>query len=580
MKKVALKKQSRLRKKTISLVPELVLYYGYDILQGFYKVLAEYSCDKVFLITDETVYDIHGKKFHEMLIEKGVPVSLHVIKATEDDKSMSTLEAICNDLISNAISKDSIIISFGGGVVGNISGLAAALIYRGVRYIEVPTTFMGQTDSTLSNKQAVNGGSGKNQLGVYYEPLFIWSDLKYITTEKWRHVKAAIVEGIKNALIQDIDLLPYFIEKDFAHRQQSKEQLLELFDTITDSKNKILRLDPTEKKYAVILEYGHTFGHAIEYLTHGRVIHGEAVAAGMCIAAEVSYCMDGLTEEKVQLHYDLLGDYISQDLLDQNILNLISPEKIMDKIQSDNKRTQKGIKYILLEKIGICMNPNGDYQAAVDEITVRECIVKFFDRFQELQSRKKTNIFWAQWDKYIHIFQKKKAGRLEEIIDEFFGQKPRVPQLLKLGIHHVAIYMGDYSRESQIHVFAGCLQSFLSNEIKSMEYGPSYIAPKEYGTPGWWFTIRLNNDEELELFTCESFGQWREKDPDEKEKLMSHYALQVDSMEQLEQLIGELKRYDDIRMIMYTEHNDLGHTYAHFKNLTNHRVLELIYCQG
>lgn len=573
---MALQKQSILRKKTISLIPKVVLYYGYDILNDFTDVLNEYSYDRVFFITDLEIYKIHGKTFCEMLIKKGVPSSLHIINATEDYKTMSNLEYICNDLISNYISKDSIIISFGGGVVGNISGLAAALIYRGVRYIEIPTTFMGQTDSALSNKQAVNGGSGKNQLGVYYAPLFVWSDMKYITTEKWRHVKAAIVEGIKNALIQNQELLPYFAKKDFTHNQQNSEQLLILFETITDSKNKILEIDPSEKKYAIVLEYGHTFGHAIEYLTHGRVIHGEAVAAGMCIAAEVSYCIGKLTEEDVKLHYDILGDYIYEKLLDKEIQDLITPENIMAKIQSDNKRTRKGIKYVLLQEVGTCMNPDGDYQVTVDESLVKECIIKFFHKFEELQS--KSNVFCLQWDKYRQLFDREKTKDPEEVLEQFFGQKPMIPTLCNLGIHHVAIYMGDYYNESQVHEFAGFLKKLGNDNIKSIDYGPSYISAKEYGTPGWWFTVKLDNDEEMELFTCENFGRWKEKNAGVKEKLMSHYALKVESPEQLELLIEELKKYEDIQMIMYTEHNDLGHTYAHFKNLINHKVLELIYC--
>lgn len=369
-----------LKQVQIPLQKEVISYYGLNILDDFSSVLNQYQFDKIFFISEPTIYAIHGHSFFQMLQKKQIPSELLLIGGSEDDKTFSCLGDLCDELIRRNISKDSIMISFGGGIVGNIVGLAAALIYRGVRYIEIPTTFMGQTDSTLSNKQAVNGGSGKNQLGLYHAPLFVWSDLNYILSESQRHIKAGIVEGIKNTLIQDNELYPYFENNNLANADLDGERLLTLFEIITGSKNKILQKDPTEKKYAIILEYGHTFGHSIEFLTHGRIIHGEAVAAGMCIAAELSYSLGHMSQELLEKHYQILGDFINKDMLSDDIRPLITPEKIMEEIQNDNKRTKSGIKYVLIDEIGHCMNPDGDWQVEVDSDTVLAGIRTFFEK--------------------------------------------------------------------------------------------------------------------------------------------------------------------------------------------------------
>ena len=311
---------------------------------------------------------------------------MHLLEATEKDKTMEGLSRLCDTLIEERISKDSIIIGFGGGVTGNMVGLAAALIYRGIRYIEVPTTFMGMTDSSLSNKQAVNGGNGKNQLGVFKAPLFVWCDMCYAETESLRHIKAAYAEGIKNVLINDTDNLNYFFDQKFLREYQDKFQLFNSFEIITDAKNEILGIDPTEKKYAVVLEYGHTFGHAIEYLTNGEVIHGEAVAMGMCIAAEISYRMNGISSEELELHYELLKDFFYKST-DYKLLDVISIEDIVYEIKNDNKRTASGIKYVLLNKIGECMNPDGDWQVKVDNSLVEECLDLFFLKYNSYNRR-------------------------------------------------------------------------------------------------------------------------------------------------------------------------------------------------
>lgn len=373
-----------LKEKFYNLTPKVKVIYGIDIVNKFANIIKDLEGDKVFFITESTLFEIHGKYLYENMKAEGIEVELIILNGNESNKTFSNLEELCTTLINKRISKDSIIIGFGGGIVGNIAGFAAGIIFRGIRYVEIPTTFMGQTDSSLSNKQAVNGRNGKNQLGMYYAPILIWSDLKYIETENIDYIKAGIVEGLKNGLISDESFLELLYVKVENRDSYTIEELYELFELIVDSKNKILERDPSEKKYAVILEYGHTFGHAIEFLTKGKIIHGEAVAMGMCMAAELSYLMNQLSEEHLNLHYKILLPFMNSKK--REFYLELDEYRIFHAIQNDNKRTKNGIKYVLLSKIGECLEGDGDYQIQVSEELVLKSIVEFNKKYLALIS--------------------------------------------------------------------------------------------------------------------------------------------------------------------------------------------------
>jgi 3-dehydroquinate synthetase len=244
----------------------------------------------------------------------------------------------------------------------------------------MPTTMMGLTDSTLSNKQAVNGKQGKNQYGMYYAPLFIFGDAKYLKSESLTGIKSAIAEGIKNALINDPSLLDFYETCLGGNLDAPDEELLtQMAYMIIQSKLKILAEDPSEKGYGMTLEYGHTFGHAMEFYSDGKVPHGVAVAKGMCIAAELSHRLGHLSREEVDLHYHYFGEKLGLDL---NIPEDIGVEDIMSTILADNKKTVKGVKYVMLKTIGECLNPDGDWQVCVDPEIVRDVLFSYMEKFQ------------------------------------------------------------------------------------------------------------------------------------------------------------------------------------------------------
>ena len=350
-------------------------YFGCNMDEDFVKTLKSYSFDKIYFVTNKVLDDLYGGEFESLFNENSIDYVKFEIEDTEEHKNFKTLEFLCEKLVQSGITKGSIIIAFGGGCLGNIVGLAASMIFRGIRYIEIPTTLMSITDSTLSNKQAVNGQKGKNLFGVYYTPIFIWGDVKFLKSESMRNTKAALVEGIKNGFISDKELLKFYEEILDPNKEKfTLEELEKIAEKIIDSKLKILRKDPTEREYAVILEYGHTFGHAMEWLTGGRIIHGLAVAKGMCIAAELSYKLGYITEEEKELHYHLLRDLLNVDV---TIPEDISVDDIISAIASDNKKNNKGITYIVLKSVGECLNQDDSYDIYVDEKVVREVLTEY-----------------------------------------------------------------------------------------------------------------------------------------------------------------------------------------------------------
>jgi 3-dehydroquinate synthetase len=363
------------------LKPEPALYFGNKITDELASLLKKLDADCIYLVTNRVLMNLYGNTILEAIRRKGMKCNFVIIQDSEDNKNFRTLENLCESLVEQNVSKASVILGLGGGCLTNIAGLAAGLIFRGIRYVEMPTTLMGVTDSCLSNKQAVNGAHGKNHFGMYYAPAFILCDTHYLVSEPIAGKKAAMAEWIKNGLISDASLAGSF---DFALQRPleawSELDFHDLAYRMICSKLKILEKDPSEKGSAVTLEYGHTFGHAIEFLSHGRIHHGVAVAKGMCIAAELACRLGYISRAIVDRHYHLLGTLLGLDL---SIPQEIAVDDILSAMSSDNKKTLGGTKFVLLKRIGECLNPDGDYQVSVDPAVVRSVLTKYKECFAQ-----------------------------------------------------------------------------------------------------------------------------------------------------------------------------------------------------
>ena len=193
-----------------------------------------------------------------------------------------------------------------------------------------------------------------------------------------RFKKSGIVEGIKNGLIDQKEFIPYLEKTIKKNGDYSPQQLTDLCFKLIVSKLEILKKDPTEKHYGIILEYGHTFAHAIEWLSKGVLAHGEAVSIGMKIAAELSAKLGYIDEDALTLHYRLIDELLA---LKPRFPENIEPVSILNTMLVDNKKTGRDVRYVLLEKIGQCKKGSGDYLIRVDRDIVRSVMEGFLHNY-------------------------------------------------------------------------------------------------------------------------------------------------------------------------------------------------------
>jgi 3-dehydroquinate synthase len=352
--------------------------FGQGILdclpQQLRLVLGDRPPDRIFLVSDPTVFRLYGRALQRSLQRVNADVHLVLLPAGERAKSFSELEALCEELMAKGATKRSVLVAFGGGSVGNVVGLAAGLLFRGVRFVEIPTSFTHLTDGTLSNKQAVNGRAGKNHFGMYHSPVMVWGDTAYLKSEPRRLRNAGIVEGIKNALIDQPDFIEYLCGVLEPEAPYSPSTVTELAYKIILSKLEILKKDPSETGYAIVLEYGHTFAHAFEWLSRGELIHGEAVGIGMQVAARLAARVGRIGPSLVRLHDEMINERLGMHTA---LPADATPHNILETMRVDNKKTGDSIRYCLLDGLGRCANPEGDFLVVVDDHTVASVLADF-----------------------------------------------------------------------------------------------------------------------------------------------------------------------------------------------------------
>jgi 3-dehydroquinate synthase len=289
-----------------------------------------------------------------------------VLADGEQAKSWRVLNQIFDALLKARCGRDTLIVALGGGVIGDLAGFAAAVYQRGVGFLQVPTTLLAQVDSSVGGKTAINHALGKNMIGAFHQPLAVISDVATLDTLPERELRSGIAEVIKHGLALDaafFDWLEANIEKVL---QKDPAALVHAVRRSCELKARIVAEDERESGARALLNFGHTFGHAIETgAGYGAWLHGEAVAAGMVMAAELSSLMGQLKKTEVSRVRDLLrraGLPVKGPAL--------APERLMELMAHDKKAAQGRTRFVLLESIG-----RAALRADIDERRVHEAIV-------------------------------------------------------------------------------------------------------------------------------------------------------------------------------------------------------------
>jgi 3-dehydroquinate synthase len=316
------------------------------------------------VITNAVVAPLYLEKVKRAL--GGARLIEVVLPDGEQAKSWQGAEQVVDALLAARLGRDGLVVALGGGVVGDLAGFAAAIYQRGVAFVQVPTTLLAQVDSSVGGKTAINHARGKNMIGAFHQPRAVISDVATLDTLPDRELRAGLAEVIKHGVALDapfVDWLEGNVEKILA---RDPGALAHAIRRSCELKARIVAEDELESGSRALLNFGHTFGHAIEAgAGYGTWLHGEAVAAGMVMAAELSLLIGQLKKNEVSRVRDLLkraGLPVAGPTL--------APQQLMDLMAFDKKAAKGSTRFVLLEGIG-----RAALRADVDVAAVREAIV-------------------------------------------------------------------------------------------------------------------------------------------------------------------------------------------------------------
>ena len=284
------------------------IYVGAGLLDRPQLIRAHLPQPRVAVVTNSTLAPLYLQQVEKSLATQGIDVVRIIVPDGERYKSWETLNSIFDALIAAHCERSTAILALGGGVVGDLAGFAAAIYQRGVPYVQLPTTLLAQVDSAVGGKTAINHPRGKNMIGAFYQPRAVIADTDTLVSLPDRELAAGIAEVVKYGLIRDAVFF-LWLERNMERLvTREPEALAHAIVTSCSNKATIVALDERETGVRALLNYGHTFGHAIEAGTgFGTWLHGEAVACGMVLAARLSQRLGLITDSDVSRVIDLLS---------------------------------------------------------------------------------------------------------------------------------------------------------------------------------------------------------------------------------------------------------------------------------
>lgn len=320
---------------------------------------------KVMIVTNERVASHY---LDQILASLGESFEVEVCRIGDGErfKTLDTLEEIIGALLTARFPRSCTLLALGGGVVGDITGFAAASYQRGVDFVQVPTTLLAQVDSSVGGKTAVNHALGKNMIGAFYQPNAVFIDTSTLLTLSDREFAAGMAEVIKHGMLGDRDLLQFVFDNRAALISRSPEAISHVIVKSCELKSSVVAKDEREQGVRALLNLGHTFGHAIEAHTrYDSWLHGEAVAVGLVMAASLSKELGHLDDSDVALVTEVLGDFG----LPVSPPAGMTPDNFIEHMSVDKKATDAGIRFVLLKQFG-----EAYVDAHVDDRVLRACL--------------------------------------------------------------------------------------------------------------------------------------------------------------------------------------------------------------
>ncbi len=324
------------------------IHIGQNLISNADLILPHLKRKHVAIVTNTTVAPLYLDRLAKTLQQAGVKVIPIILPDGEAYKHAETLNKIYDVLLQNRCERSTTLIALGGGVIGDLTGYAAATYLRGVPFIQIPTTLLSQVDSSVGGKTGINHPLGKNMIGAFYQPQVVLADIGTLKTLPTREFSAGMAEVIKYGLIRDADFFDWLETNIYELMAQDEAAITYAIYRSCQNKAEVVARDEHEAGERALLNLGHTFGHAIENaMGYGVWLHGEAVAAGTMLAADLSQRMGWLTQAEVKRIHDLLSQ--AKLPLDAPKLGV---EKYLELMQLDKKVADGKIRLVLQQGIG------------------------------------------------------------------------------------------------------------------------------------------------------------------------------------------------------------------------------------
>lgn len=328
----------------------------------------------VIIISDEHVARLYLHRLCNSLEEKQIRFRSVILPAGEKTKSLTEFSKLMETLLEQSPDRKTTLIALGGGVIGDITGFAASVLLRGVNFIQIPTTLLAQVDSSVGGKTGINSQYGKNLIGSFHQPVLVISDLSVLSTLPKRELMSGYAEILKYGLIGDLDFFEWLEKNALAMLTGDNKLLSEAVIKSCAAKSKIVAADEKESGLRALLNFGHTFGHALEAETgfSDQLLHGEAVAIGMVLALRASIKLNLCKQdalERIIRHYEAIGLPLSP-LYIKKEWNI---DALMEHFTRDKKAKAGSLTFVLSRGIGQAFVADVVEKSAIREVLAEVC---------------------------------------------------------------------------------------------------------------------------------------------------------------------------------------------------------------
>lgn len=366
--------------KTIHVEIPMVLPASYPVLvgQGLLNSMATWlpeNATTLVLITDHVVKKLYAVALEKTLRQAGYRTLLLSFPAGETSKNLRTKSRLEAKMFADGVGRDACILAIGGGVVGDLAGFIAATYMRGIPYLQIPTTLLAMLDSSVGGKTGINTAQGKNLVGAFWQPQAVIADMQCLDTLPTKHKINGLIEALKVFLTNDVDAL-YEVQKKLDQvLAGDAATLIHLVHRAVSIKAQIVQSDEREQHQRMVLNFGHTMGHALEKITNYHLLHGYAVALGMLVEAKIAQIM-GFLDETSFLFIQALLERLQIKACEWKHLHV---DEMLQYTYLDKKNRAGTVYYVLLNALGSVYHVDQQYAHPVSDEVVRRA---FFDIFQ------------------------------------------------------------------------------------------------------------------------------------------------------------------------------------------------------